>query len=162
MRKTTMSNQKLGTSIIRDVKLNYVFIDEPRSPFGTEQWECQIEVDPSRKAELETYGKVRTLDNGNVAINLKRKAFRKDGTENTPVVFVDSAKKPIDSRKNIGNGSEGNVKVFRAEYNVAGRSGITTILSAIQMTNLVEYTGSVDFDNLGDDTATASVSDDDF
>lgn len=151
---------KLGTSIIRDVKLNYVFIDDPRDPFGTLQWECQIEGDASREAEFNDYGKVRKLDNGNVAVNLKRKAKRKDGSDNNPVDYVDIHKKPIDNRKNIGNGSQGNVKVFRAEYDMNGRKGVTTILSAIQMTNLVEYKGAVDFDDLGDDESGATADDD--
>jgi len=154
---------QLGTQIIRDVNLNYVFIDEPRSPFGTSQWECQIEGPSTRKEEFSLYGKVRTLDNGNIAVNLKRKAQRKDGSDNEPVGFVDSNRKLIESRKNIGNGSTGNVKVFRAEYNVNGNTGITSILSAIQMTNLIKYQGSVDFDDLGEEeTVGAADSNDDF
>ena len=59
---------------------------------------------------------------------------------------MDARKKPIESNIKIGNGSVGNVKVYRREYDVAGRQGISTILTAIQITNLIEYTGSVDFD----------------
>ena len=77
---------------------------------------------------------------------MKRKAVRKDGSANDPVVLVDAKKQPIASTIKIGNGSVGNVKVYRREYDVAGRQGISTILTAIQITNLIEYTGSVDFD----------------
>lgn len=153
-------DKQLGTSIIRNVKLNYVFIDEPRSPFGTLQWECQIEGSKDRRDEFSLFGKVRDLDNGNIAVNLKRKAKKKDGTDNNPVDFVDGNKKPIASRKGIGNGSEGNVKIFRAEYNVNGSTGITTILSAIQVTNLVEYKGAVDFDDIGGESEDAPADDD--
>ncbi len=140
----------LGTSIIRDVTLNYVKVDpeNPTEPFGTLQWECQIVVPSERSEELSQYGTVKPVkdDPSRVAVNLKRKAVRKDGSSNDPVVLVDARKKPIESNIKIGNGSVGNVKVYRREYDVAGRQGISTILTAIQITNLIEYTGSVDFD----------------
>lgn len=140
----------LGTSIIRDVTLNYVKVDpeNPTDPFGTLQWECQIVAPASRAEELEGYGSVKPVkdDPSRVAVNLKRKALRKDGTENDPVVLVDGQKQPINPKIKVGNGSKGNVKVYRREYDVAGRQGISTIMTAIQITDLIEYTGSVDFD----------------
>jgi len=140
----------LGTSIIRDVTLNYVKVDpeNPTEPFGTLQWECQIVVPSDRAEELAQYGTVKPVkdDPSRVAVNLKRKAVRKDGSANDPVAVVDSQKKAIPSTIKIGNGSIGNVKVYRREYDVAGRQGVSTILTAIQITNLIEYTGSVDFD----------------
>lgn len=81
----------LGTSIIRDVTLNYVKVDpeNPTDPFGTLQWECQIVAPAERASELEGYGSVKPVkdDPSRVAVNLKRKALRKDGTENDPVVL---------------------------------------------------------------------------
>lgn len=140
----------LGTSIIRDVTLNYVKVDpdNPTDPFGTLQWECQVVVPASRAEELEGYGSVKPVkdDPSRVSINLKRKAVRKDGDANDPVALVDGKKQAIDPKIKIGNGSKGNVKVYRREYDVAGRQGISTILTAIQITDLIEYTGSVDFD----------------
>ena len=140
----------LGTSIIRDVTLNYVKVDpdNPTDPFGTLQWECQVVVPASRAEELEGYGSVKPVkdDPSRVSINLKRKAVRKDGDANDPVALVDGKKQTIDPKIKIGNGSKGNVKVYRREYDVAGRQGISTILTAIQITDLIEYTGSVDFD----------------
>ena len=143
---THMSN--LGTSILRNVTLNYLKVDpsKPVSPFGTLQWEVQIEVPEDRSEEIAEMGKLRTLDNGNVAVNIKRKALKHDGSPNFPVALVDAKKNTIEVFNNIGNGSTGNVKVYRNEYDVAGRQGISTSLSAIQITDLVEYTGSVDFD----------------
>ena len=151
-----MSDKNLGTSIIRNVTLNYVKVDpaKPVSPFGALQWEAQIEVSADRSAEIEGMGKLRTLDNGNVAVNIKRKAIKHDGTPNFPVALLDAKKETITVFNNIGNGSTGNVKVYRNEYDVAGRQGVSTSLSAIQITDLVEYTGSVDFDIEGDEVAT--------
>ena len=126
----------LGTSIIRDVTLNYVKVDpdNPTEPFGTLQWECQIVVPSDRAEELAQYGTVKPVkdDPSRVAVNLKRKAVRKDGSANDPVAVVDSQKKAIPSTIKIGNGSIGNVKVYRREYDVAGRQGVSTILTAIQ------------------------------
>ena len=143
-----MSDKNLGTSIIRNVTLNYVKVDpaKPVNPFGALQWEAQIEVAADRSAEIEGMGKLRTLDTGNVAVNIKRKAIKHDGTPNFPVALLDAKKETITVFNNIGNGSTGNVKVYRNEYDVAGRQGVSTSLSAIQITDLVEYTGSVDFD----------------
>jgi len=149
-----MSN--LGSSILRNVTLNYLKVDpsKPVSPFGTLQWEVQIEVSEDRQDEIAEMGKLRTLENGNVAINIKRKALKHDGSPNFPVALVDAQKKTIEVFNNIGNGSTGNVKVYRNEYDVAGRQGISTSLSAIQITNLIEYTGSVDFDIESEEVAT--------
>ena len=153
---THMSDTNLGTSILRNVTLNYLKVDpsKPVSPFGTLQWEVQIEVPEDRSDEIAEMGKLRTLENGNVAINIKRKALKHDGSPNFPVALVDAQKKTIEVFNNIGNGSTGNVKVYRNEYDVAGRQGISTSLSAIQITNLIEYTGSVDFDVESEEVAT--------
>jgi hypothetical protein len=132
-------SDNLGTSIIRNVTLNYVKVDpsNPTDPFGTLQWECQIVVGSDRAEELAGFGSVKPV---------KDDPTRKDGTDNDPVQMVDGRKQKIDPTIKIGNGSIGNVKVYRREYDVAGRQGISTILSAIQVTKLIEYTGSVDFD----------------
>ena len=82
-----------------------------------------------------------------------------DGTANLPVSLVDASKKPITTYNNLGNGSTGNVKVYRAEYEYAGKKGITTIMSAIQITDLVIYTGSVDFDMEADEAPMANHDD---
>ena len=158
---TTPTTSKLGTSIVRNVTLNFMKVnpDAPVSPFGAMQWEAQLEGDASREDEFAALGKVRILDNGNVAVNIKRKAFKADGSANVPVALVDAKKQPITVFNNLGNGSTGNVKVYRAEYEYAGKKGITTIMSAIQITDLVIYTGSVDFDMEADDAPMAAHDD---
>jgi|TARA_R110000803_G_C11788463_1_gene297686 hypothetical protein len=133
--------------------------DQPVSPFGAMQWEAQLEGTADREDEFASLGKVRQLENGNIAVNIKRKAFKSDGTANLPVSLVDASKKPITTYNNLGNGSTGNVKVYRAEYEYAGKKGITTIMSAIQITDLVIYTGSVDFDMEADESPMAAHDD---
>jgi len=158
---TTPTTHKLGTSIVRNVTLNFMKVnpDQPVSPFGAMQWEAQLEGTADREDEFASLGKVRQLENGNIAVNIKRKAFKSDGTANLPVSLVDASKKPITTYNNLGNGSTGNVKVYRAEYEYAGKKGITTIMSAIQITDLVIYTGSVDFDMEADESPMAAHDD---
>ena len=158
---TTPTTHKLGTSIVRNVTLNFMKVnpDQPVSPFGAMQWEAQLEGTADREDEFASLGKVRQLENGNIAVNIKRKAFKSDGTANLPVSLVDASKKPITTYNNLGNGSTGNVKVYRAEYEYAGKKGITTIMSAIQITDLVIYTGSVDFDMEADEAPMANHDD---
>jgi len=65
----------------------------------------------------------------------------------TPPTVVDASKTPMSEP--IGNGSKGNMKVFSYEYKVGGREGTTSMLTAIQVTDLVPYKASsqeVDFD----------------
>ena len=53
----------------------------------------------------------------------------------------------MEYRRSIGNGSTGNVIVWQAPYEAVGRKGISSSLTAVQVTNLVGYTaGGVDFD----------------
>ncbi len=44
------------------------------------------------------------------------------------------------------NGSTGNVIVYQYYYETAGRKGIATSLTAVQVTDLQEFTGAVDFE----------------
>ena len=80
-------------------------------------------------------------------VSLKRKAIRANGDPMEPVRVVDANKMPMENRRSIGNGSTGNVIVWQAPYEAVGRKGISSSLTAVQVTNLVEYTaGGVDFD----------------
>ena len=74
-----------------------------------------------------------------------------------PVRVVDSAKNPFENRTQIGNGSKGNVIVWQAPYEVQGRKGISNSLTAVQVTDFVEYasTGGVDFDIVEGETPAA-------
>ena len=56
-------------------------------------------------------------------------------------------------RSKIGNGSKGNVIVYQMPYEFAGQTGITNILVAVQVTEMVEFsgTGGIDFDVIADD-----------
>ena len=145
---------KNQTSIIKEVKFYYSKLDKPVSPFGTEIYDIQLRFPKHRIKEMTAYGKPREVEGGEYAINITRKAKNAKG-QKTPVRVVDKDKNPM--KDLIGNGSEGNVIVYQYDWEVSGRTGTKTILIALQVTNLLEYTREeVDFDILEPATNDAS------
>lgn len=170
---TTNTNQTEGfNTIVRDVQLYWAKLDKPVDPFGTLQWELTIQVPKKRESEIASFGKVKEgFDKGTVAVALKKKALKADGTEAAKVGVVDANKQPFDS-KLIGNGSTGNIIVFQRPYEIKApngkvtKSGTSTMLTKVQVTNLVKYERKsdnfVDFDTESDtsEEATNKFSDD--
>jgi len=168
---TTATNTVEGTNvIIRDVKLYWAKLDKPTDPFGTLQWELTIQVPKKRESEIASFGKVKEgFDKGTVAVALKKKALKADGTEAAKVGVVDANKQPFDS-KLIGNGSKGNIIVFQRPYEIKApngkvtKSGTSTMLTKVQVTDLVKYERKsdnfVDFDEEGTESPAAKFSDD--
>ena len=146
--------------IVRNAELNWAKLDKPVSPFGTEQYELQIATD---NKDLATEWKQNHLNvkekDGKYVVSLKRKARRQDGSDNGKPQVIDGKKQPLADGIMIGNGSTGNVKVYQYPYDMMGRKGIGSSLTAVQVTNLIEYTGSdnVDFDLIDDDSALPEV-----
>ena len=134
---------------IDNVTLNWAKLASPVSPFGTAQYEMQIEVSKEQAQSLkDNHLNVKEKD-GKFTVSLKRKAVKADGSDNgmVRVVNADASAMSVEDMKKIGNGSKGNVIVFQYEYNAAGRTGIASSLTAVQVTDLVEYvsTGGADF-----------------
>lgn len=139
----------IKTSIIRDVTINYAFLDTPHAPFGGDGiFDVQVVVPKKRRKELEAFGKVREVEGG-VAINIKRYAKDAKGKA-VKVDVVTSTKEDFraeyGSASCIGNGSKGAVKVFQ----YARGEQMITRLSAVQITELKKYepTTAVDFDSI--------------
>ena len=135
--------------LITDVSLNWARLDKPTNPFGTEQYELQIETTDTAKAQelRDNHFNVKDKD-GKFVVSLKRKALRANGEDNGKVRLVDAQKQPMDTAVQIGNGSIGNVIVFQYSYDAMGRTGVASSLTAVQVTDLVEYQQQVDFDDL--------------
>ena len=134
--------------LISNVELNWARLDAPVTPFGTPQWELQIATTDATQAQVlrENHMNVKEKD-GKFTVSLKRKAVRANGDPMDPVRVVDANKLPMENRRSIGNGSRGNVIVWQAPYEAMGRKGISSSLTAVQVTELVEYTaGGLDFD----------------
>lgn len=143
--------------LIRDVKFFWAKLD-PKKPvednYGNEIWDVLVAVPKKRKKELEAFGKVRDLEDGLVGINLKKKAFKKDGSPAAAIKVVDGSKQEMDP-KIIGNGSVGNVIVMLRDYQVkhpktgkVTKEGTAVNLSKVQVTELIKYEpkGGMDFD----------------
>jgi len=152
----TATTPEKSNVIIKNVELRWAKLSTPVAPFGTEQWELQIVGDKSREKEFAQYGKIKPTTDGRISINLKKKAKKADGTPAEPVRLVDNNKNPIENRSVIGNGSIGNVMVYCSPYEIklpngkVSKSGISTMLIAVQVTDLVRYERKsenfVDFD----------------
>ena len=147
--------------IIRDAELNWAKLDKPVNPFGTEQYELQVATSDAAVAKSwsENHLNVKEKD-GKFTVSLKRKAKRQDGTDNGSPIVMDGRKQPLPSGVMIGNGSLGNVKVYQYPYDMMGRKGVGSSLTAVQVTQLIEYTGSDqdDFDIVDDATPVETTS----
>ena len=142
------------TLILRDVEARWPKLAgevAPTNNFGTQAWELQIATtDIEKAAEMRAANlKVKEKEEDGKTVftaNLSRKGTTSKGP-NSPVKVVDASLQPVDPSK-IGNGSKVNVNLWQYEYSYAGRSGIGTSLTGVQVVELVEYNGagSVDFD----------------
>ena len=156
---TTQANDNNTRNVIlKDVQIYWAKLnpEKPVSPFGEEQWEVTVQVHKKREKELAEFGKVKEgFEKGTVAINLKKKANKKDGTRAAAVRVVDGKKEPLDP-KTIGNGSTGNIMLMLRDYEIKApngkvtKSGTTVTLTAVQVKDLIKYvpksTNFVDFD----------------
>lgn len=136
------------SSIISNIHFYYAKLDKPTiNRFGNEVYDLQLRFPKERIQEMSAYGKVRQVEDGNFAINITRKAVNSNGKK-TPVKVVDHNKQPI--KDLIGNGSFGNVIAYTYDYNVGGKIGQKSIMTAVQVTELIKYIpqSEVDFDIL--------------
>jgi hypothetical protein len=140
--------------LIQNVELNWARLDKPVAPFGTEQYELQIATTDKGIAGdwSKNHLNVKEKD-GKFVVSLKRKATRADGSSNGEPRVVNADKTPYDFSKQglIGNGSIGNVIVYQYPYEVMGRKGIGSSLTAVQIVEHKELSQSVDFDIVGSD-----------
>jgi len=150
----------MQNSIIRNVTVNYAKLYRAETnQFGNTQFDIQLEFNRDRIDELKEFGKIRELPNGNFAMNISLNEKNREGKLNT-VRVVDAAKEPMSAP--IGNGSTANLIVF-TYASPRAYNGKKTILKAVQITNLIEYTpeNTVDFD-LVESTNTTTESATDF
>ncbi len=137
--------------MMTDMTINYPRLNTPVNPFGTEIFEVQAATTDAAKAQelRDNHFNVKEKD-GVFTVSLKRNAKKRDGSDNGKVRVVDGNKAPIENTMNIGNGSVGNIIVWQYPYDQMGRKGVSGSLTAIQITDLVEYNGSdsVDFDTV--------------
>jgi len=145
------------TTILKNVELNWVKLSEPVDNYTGDKkiYELQVSVPEARESELSEIRKTRIKD-GKASINLSKNAFLKSGDDAAKVRVVDSNKINLDP-KIIGNGSIGNVMIMQSPYEIkhpktgkVTKSGISSMLVAVQVTKLVKYEPKpkVDFDSV--------------
>jgi hypothetical protein len=147
--------------LISNVELNWAKLNKPVNPFGTEQWELQVATTDKKKAKelSQNFLNVKEKD-GKYIVSLKRKAMKSDGTPNNPPRVVDGKRQELDMNEvMIGNGSIGSVIVYQYNYDMAGRKGVGSSLSAVQVAELKQYTGT-DFDIIDGPTTAPDESED--
>lgn len=128
---------------IKNVELNWARLDRPVNPFGTEQYELQVSTTDKKLAKelKDNFFNVKEKD-GKYVVSLKRKARKANGDDNGAPKVVNADLSPFDFSKHlIGNGTVGNVKVYQYPYEMMGRKGIGSSLTAVQIVDLVAYTG---------------------
>jgi len=145
-----MANQNDTTrnAIIKNVQLWWPKLNRPTAPFGEDIYDLQIRVEKKRAAELEQFGKTRTVDDapGMVVLNVRKKANKSDGSPARKPVVVDGARDPLDP-DTIGNGSIGNIRLRLNDYEIkhpktgaVTKSGTKAVLEAVQVTKLKVFT----------------------
>jgi len=167
----TQTTNQSTTTILKNVELNWVKLSEPVDNYTGDKkiYEIQVSVPESREAELSDIRKTRVKD-GKATINLSKNAFLKDGQDAAKVRVVDSNKLPLDP-KIIGNGSLGNVMIMQSPYEIkhpktgkVTKSGISSMLVAVQVTKLIKYEPKprIDFDSADTSDNTTEQNDSQF
>jgi hypothetical protein len=136
--------------LLNQVELSWVKLDPKNPDMGYDKASPQysVTVKTADKVQAEAWKKaglnVKPVEQeGSVVYTcgLKKKIYADaEGRSNTsPPPVVDKSLQPILDTSTIGNGSKGNVQVKFKPYTYMGKSGISTQLLALQITDMVEY-----------------------
>ena len=137
--------------LLNNVSISWVKFDPMNPDMGFDrksaQYSCTVSTTSKTEAQLWKEASINVKpveENGTVTYKttLKKKIFLDaDGKNSTkPPAVVDKQLQPIDP-SSIGNGSVGNVQVRLKPYEYMGKTGISTQLLALQVTELKEYAG---------------------
>ena len=135
-------------AILNNVELFFAKLD-PKKPNATfdannPTWEVQIRTRDKKVAKewKDLNINVKTDDDDDGVFykaNLKKKTKKANGEPQNPVKLLGGDLSDINPNT-LGNGSIGNVRIYQYKYNVGGREGIASMLMAVQVTTLKEYT----------------------
>ena len=143
---------------MKNLKVNYGRFDPERpvdaymSNGAAKQWECEAIIPTLAEAQelANQHMRVKVKPDGTYSMNLKRKTLTAKGTANAPVKVLDCgdkakniAPRAFTDVNSIGNGTTCNINVYQFHYDMVGvGQGISDILSAVQVTDLIVYSGS--------------------
>ena len=129
-------------AVLRNVRCRWASIVEPNTKFDP-RWEIEAELDSEQAAFFADKGCRIKEDDGVSLLRFKRNVGgkRKDGTtyQLDPPTVVDAAKQPLTGQ--VGNGSLVNIAYELNNWTVAGNSGVSARLNAVQVLELVEFNG---------------------
>ena len=133
----TRDTRNGAASVLADVQLNWVKIVTPVAGYngGKPQYELQIATDNVEQAEAwySIMPNLKVVSEGTTSFTLKRPSF----LGALAIVYEDGAAMEVATRRMIGNGSRGDVKISHKQHPKTGRPYVC--LEAIKLTNLVEY-----------------------
>lgn len=162
LRPHSKLNKEMKIMPVLSGKAHWASIANPNTTFEpVYSIDLAIEGDELNKArQLGLTIKNKGDDRGNF-VTIKRKQYRKDGSENKRPDLVDSNKNNMGNTL-VGNGSDVNVLFKTFEWEYAGKTGMGTELQKVQVTNLIEYSdGSDDFDVVPDGYSAVDTLNDD-
>lgn len=111
------------------------------------QYQIDVVVTDKEAARIkDEYGIVARKKDNELVVKVKTEALDKDGfTPNDPPVVVDAGR--VEMKTPIGNGSKVNVSFYPHAWKYAGKTGVSAILKAVQVVELVklEQSGLDDF-----------------
>ena len=135
-------------AILKNAELFFAKLD-PSKPNGrfdptNPTWEVQIRTRDKAQAkawkDMNINVKPDDDDDGMFyKATLKKKSKKRNGENQNPVTLLGGDLTAIDPNT-LGNGSIGNVRVYQYDYEISGRKGIASMLMAVQVTTLKEYT----------------------
>jgi len=136
--------------IIGTFPCEWASIKNPNTTF-TPEYQITLIIDDKTADDFSSRGfNVKDVE-GVKKLMFKRKVSRKDGTPNAVPKLLDADKEPLDVA--VGNGSKVNVQYreWETSNNYGDFKGLD--LQAVQVVDLVEYTGSdgSELTSLGDD-----------
>jgi len=135
-------------AILKNAELFFAKLDpkRPNDRFDKENptWEVQARTRSKAQAKewKDLHLNVKPDEDGDgifYKVTLKKKSKKRTGEDQNPVQLVNGSLEPIDPNT-LGNGSIGNIRLFQYDYEIAGRSGVASMLMAIQVTLFKEFT----------------------
>jgi hypothetical protein len=133
----TRNTRDGAASVLADVQLNWVKVVTPVAGYngGKPQYELQIATDNVEQAEAwyALMPNLRIAPEGTTSFTLKRPAF----LGAPAIVWADGMAMDVASRKTIGNGSRGDIKISHKQHPKTGRPYVC--LEAIKLKELVEF-----------------------
>ena len=145
-------------ALLKEVRCKWASVIEPNTKFEP-TWEIEAELNEQQAAMFADAGVRLKEDDGMKLLRFKRKVggTKKDGGTytNEPPRVVDASKQPFGQL--IGNGSLVNIQYDLREWAMMGNTGVKADLKAVQVLELVPYSGGGDTDEFSDEGSTATL-----